>query len=106
MHAHVKQEADGGWPAVFQDFRQRPFDQAEYDRLCAYFFTEYDVHAGARESLTRRGTLRSTVRVTGRTVRIAEWPRLEETIKLLQAGNEPNEALGHMRCLEHFMQKV
>ena len=49
----VKQEADGGWPAEFQPLRALPFERVEYERLRAAFFTEYDVYAGARESLTR-----------------------------------------------------
>ena len=105
----VKQEADGGWPSEFQALRQKPFDQADYDRLHAWFFTQYDIHAGSRESRTRRGTLRSTVRVVGQTVRIAEWPRLQETVeRLMIAGDETErqEALGQMRCLERYLQKV
>jgi hypothetical protein len=64
----VKQERDGGWPAEFQTIRQKPFDSAKYRELRAWFFTEVDVIAGVRESQTRRGTMRVTKRVTGRTL--------------------------------------
>eukprot|EP01047_Picozoa_sp_COSAG01_P088125 COSAG01_NODE_20587_length_946_cov_1.440378_2_plen_81_part_01 len=54
----VKQERDGGWPEAYQLERQRPFDDAEYQRLYPWFFEEQDVCAGVRESRTRSGTLR------------------------------------------------
>ena len=104
----VKQEADGGWTAEFQELRQQPFDQADYDRLHAWFFTPYDVHAGSRESRTCRGTLRSTPRVVRQRVRIAEWPRLQEHVErlIVMGAAQSHEALGQMRCLERYMQKA
>eukprot|EP01045_Picozoa_sp_COSAG04_P031306 COSAG04_NODE_5749_length_1504_cov_0.949466_2_plen_374_part_00 len=104
--AVVKTEADGGWTAEFQPLRQKPFDEKEYKRLHELFFTEYAVEAGARESRTRRGTLRTTVRRTGTTTRIAEWPRLQEAVQQLHEADEKEEALKHLRCLEHYMQRV
>ena len=62
--AVIKQEQDGGWTAEFQSLRALPCDRAEYDRLHDLFFTEYNVCAGARESLTRsqRRTARDAAR--------------------------------------------
>ena len=102
----IKQEADGGWPAEFQSLRALEFDRAEYDRLHELFFAEYSVYAGARESRTRGGTLRVTQRVTGTTVKIAEWPRLRTEVEQLHGGGEFSAALAHLRCLEHYMQIV
>ena len=102
----VKQETDGGWPAEFQPLRALPFERSEYERLRAVFFTEYDVYAGARESQTRRGTLRVTQRVPRRTIAIAEWPRLREAVEQLHADEQPEAALAHLRCLERYMQTV
>eukprot|EP01043_Picozoa_sp_COSAG02_P062596 COSAG02_NODE_8676_length_2483_cov_7.254067_2_plen_403_part_00 len=102
----VKQERDGGWPAEFQTIRQKPFDSAKYRELRAWFFTEVDVIAGVRESQTRRGTMRVTKRVTGRTIRIAEWPRLRETTQALHETGQHEQALQHLRCLAHYLQLV
>jgi hypothetical protein len=102
----VKQETDGGWPSEFQPLRALPFERSEYERLRAAFFTEYDVYAGARESLTRGGRLRVTQRVTRRTIAIAEWPRLREAVEQLHADEQPKAALAHLRCLERYMQTV
>lgn len=102
----VKQEVDGGWPSEFQALRQQPFDQADYARLHAWFFTPYDVHAGSNQSVTRRGTLRSTLRVVRQNVRVAEWPRLQEHVERLIAEGQRHKALGHLRCLAWYMQKA
>jgi hypothetical protein len=102
----VKQETDGGWPSEFQPLRSLPYEHSEYERLRAAFFTEYDVYAGARESLTRGGRLRVTQRVTRRTIAIAEWPRLREAVEQLHADEQPEAALAHLRCLERYMQTV
>eukprot|EP01046_Picozoa_sp_COSAG06_P015469 COSAG06_NODE_993_length_11161_cov_12.065359_4_plen_481_part_00 len=102
----VKQETDGGWPSEFQPLRALPFERGEYERLRAAFFTEYDVYAGARESLTRGGRLRVTQRVTRRTIAIAEWPRLREAVEQLHTDGQPEAALAHLRCLERYMQTV
>eukprot|EP01052_Picozoa_sp_SAG31_P049961 SAG31_NODE_11182_length_1057_cov_3.132568_1_plen_200_part_01 len=83
----VKTE-DGGWTAEFQPLRQKRFDEKEYARLHELFFAEYTVEAGVRESRTRRGTLRTTVRETGTTTRIAKWPRLQNVVQQLhEDGN-------------------
>ena len=41
-------------------------------------------------------------------MRIAEWPRLQEHVERLIAEGESrrHEALGHLRCLEWYLQKV
>ena len=102
----VKQESDGGWPAEFQPLRTLPFEQSKYDELHKAFFAERDVCAGERESLTRGGTLRRTLRVTRRTSTIAEWPRLHKEVDQLIANGQLETALGHMRCLEHYLKRV
>lgn len=100
------QEQDGGWTTEFQSLRVLPFDRAEYDRLYDFFFTEYEVCAGARESRTRGGTLRVTQRVTRKTVKIAEWSRLHATVEMMHTNGEFTAALAHLRCLEHYMTMV
>lgn len=102
----VKQESDGGWPAEFQPLRTLPFEQSKYDELHKAFFTERDVCGGERESLTRGGTLRRTLRVTRHTTTIAEWPRLHKEVDQLIAHGQLETALGHMRCLEHYLKRV
>jgi hypothetical protein len=102
----VKQESDGGWPAEFQPLRTLPFEQSKYDELHKAFFTERNVCAGERESLTRGGTLRRTLRVTRHTTTIAEWPRLHKEVDQLIANGQVETALGHMRCLEHYLKRV
>eukprot|EP01052_Picozoa_sp_SAG31_P021259 SAG31_NODE_1635_length_7682_cov_5.457471_1_plen_494_part_10 len=101
----VKTE-DGGWTAEFQPLRQKRFDEKEYARLHGLFFAEYTVEAGVRESRTRRGTLRTTVRETGTTTRIAKWPRLQNVVQQLHEDGNKEEALKHLRCLAHYMQRV
>eukprot|EP01045_Picozoa_sp_COSAG04_P018399 COSAG04_NODE_1700_length_5892_cov_2.003798_3_plen_746_part_00 len=108
-HPAIKTESDGGWTAEFQPLRQKPFDSREYERLHGLFFAERPKEAGARESRTRGGRLRVTTRVVGTTTRIAEWPRLRDTVQELhEAGGEKDkeEALRHLRCLERYMMLV
>lgn len=102
----IKLENDGGWPAEYQPVRARAFDQADYDRLRAVFFTMVDVIAGSRESRTRNGTLRATERVTRQKLRIEEWPVLRQNVEQLHAAGRFTEALAHLRCLEKYMQSV
>ena len=103
----IKQEAgDGGWTAEFQPLRELPFSSSEYERLRNLFFTEYNVCGGGRESRTRSGTLRVTQRITGKTTRIAEWPRLRAAVEDLHAAGDFPAALAHLRCLERYMQMV
>jgi hypothetical protein len=102
----IKTESDGGWTAEFQPLREKAYDDQEYRRLHALFFAERHKEAGARESRTRGGRLRVTTRIVGTTTRIAEWPRLRDTVlELHEAGNQ-EEALRHLRCLEHYMMRV
>jgi hypothetical protein len=103
----VKVERDGGWTTEFQHLRELPFDSDEYERLHALFFHEYDVIGGAHESRTRsRQTLRVTPRVTGRTVAIAEWPRLRQQVEALHKFGQHEEGLKHLRCLAEYMKRV
>ena len=102
----VKVESDGGWPAEFHSLRLQPFDEEEYELLRARFFTEYEVTSGARESRTRGGTLRTTARVVGTTVAIAEWPRLRRAVEQLHVSGRHEEALRQLRCLRHYMTRV
>ena len=102
----VKEERDGGWPAEFQVIREQPFDEADYTELRAWFCTEIDVIAGGRESQTRQGTLRVTQRVTGRTVRIAEWPQLRDRVQQMHEAGQHEQALQHLRCLKRYLQLV
>ena len=102
----IKLENDGGWPADYQPVRARAFDQGDYDRLRAFFFTMVDVIAGSRESRTRNGTLRATERVTRQKLRIEEWPVLQQNVEQLHGAGRFSEALAHLRCLEKYMQSV
>jgi hypothetical protein len=102
----VKEERDGGWPSEFQVIREQPFDEADYTELRAWFYTEIDVIAGGRESWTRQGSLRVTQRVTGRTVRIAEWPQLRDRVQQMHEAGQHEQALQHLRCLKRYLQLV
>jgi hypothetical protein len=102
----VKSEADGGWTAEFQPLREKPFDASDYKRLHDLFFTEHAIEAGARESVTRGGRRRVTTRVVGTATRIAEWPRLRDTVQKLHEAGNTMEALKHLRCLEHYMMRI
>jgi hypothetical protein len=99
----VKQERDGGWPEAYQLERQRPFDDAEYQRLYPWFFEEQDVCAGVRESRTRSGTLRTTQRITRTKKRIDDWPRLRGEIEQLRLADCKEETLKHLRCLRMYL---
>ena len=92
----IKLENDGGWPADYQPVRARAFDQADYDRLRAFFFTMVDVIAGSRESRTRNGTLRATERVTMST--FPYWPAEVVNLETVpEAGTDAMCAGGRRR---------
>jgi hypothetical protein len=102
----VKVEQDGGWPAEFQQLRQKPFDEADYARLHEIFFAKRPVVAGSRESRTRHGTLRVTERVVREKAMIEDWPRLNSQVESMHAAGQHEEALRHLRCLEFFLSHV
>jgi hypothetical protein len=106
VHVKLEEARDGGWPEEYQPIRARAFDKTEYERLHSWFFMECDVTAGSHESLTRRGTLRVTERVTRQKLRIDDWPELRERVQELNRRGERSKALGHLRCLQDYLQGV
>jgi hypothetical protein len=96
--AQVKVERDGGWPAEFQEVRQRPFDAGEYERLAAFFL------APGGRAVPRGG--RVTRSREDETARLAEWPRLNQAVRAMHGAGEREEALKHLRCVEEYMKRV